>query len=391
MDVAHVARVIALRDDRDVRQARPVEAVNEAAFVGQAQRFGVRHMARGLCIAVAVESPHLRIEIEEVGDRDLAAVQRAQAVLHAGVVDRPPRIALRVRAEQVGVGLEYVAADAAALGGDVVDVRHVRRLGDAAAAHAVNAHCRGVGPDEGAGERDVPVVAGARVESLDRNLLCGGPANGVGLEDGVRQPALELLDEGLLEHHQRLALQVRVRVLVVPQLGGIQVGEAARELPVAQGRGDVLRALVVLGGAAAAEGDHELLVPSRPREGADAGVVEHRQPVHAAVDRARLDAHDVGHGVAVAGGGLDQVARPLAGGVGERLEAVASGRVEVLHLVPRRAVGVARGGQVVLAQAALVGGDMRSGDDRSGDRVVGDGELCHGPLSARRQQVVAVV
>src|SRR5437773_4267290 len=114
-------------------------------------------------------------------------------------------------------------------------------------------------------------------------------------------------------------------MLVVPQLGRVQVGEAARELPVAQRRCDVLHTLVVLGGAAAAEGDHELPVPSGPRKGGDAGVVEHGKPVHAAVDRARLDAHDVGYRVAIAGGGEDQVARRLAGGGGERLESVVPG------------------------------------------------------------------
>jgi hypothetical protein len=84
-------------------------------------------------------------------------------------------------------------------------------------------------------------------------------------------------------------------------------------------------ALVVLRGRRLAEAEDDAVVPARrvpaPRFGR---IVEHRDAVDRTVDRARLDAHDEGHGLALERGRGGKVDRPRAQRIGQHFRTPAA-------------------------------------------------------------------
>src|SRR5262249_49446867 len=157
-------------------------------------------------------------------------------------------------------------------------------------------------------ERRLQAVQQARID-LRYHQLLDRPARPAVADSPFRRAVA--LNEILLEHHQRLALQHRVAVLLIDQFGRYHESEAARQVEVVQRGGRLVDALIVLRARAAAETHGQFTVPTRPGPpfaltpvyGRRLGVriVEDRDAVDAAIDRARIDAHDVGHGLSVVG------------------------------------------------------------------------------------------
>ena len=124
-------------------------------------------------------------------------------------------------------------------------------------------------------------------------------------------------DEVLLDHHQGLAGQRVVAMLLHDVLRRDRVCESARDGGVEDRADRLIRPLVVVGAAAAAEGHHEGAVPRGIAGVQSAGshfgrarrVVEDRDPIDRAVDRAGLDADDVRHGLALTRRRLGDIGR----------------------------------------------------------------------------------
>jgi hypothetical protein len=183
----------------------------------------------------------------------------------------------------------------------------------------------------------------------------------------------------------RTSLQLVCRVLSVedrttnPAATGVGEDEDAG----AEVVGRAERALVAADAAAAAEVIEGLAGPLRLRgDGGPlggGGVVERGDLVDGAVDRAALDADDVGELAAAVDVDLLDVGGDL-GRIGERDELAAEVLVEELVAGRDAAVVVLRVAEAGLLGAAVERGLVRAGDHRAGDRVVGDEELGDGLL-----------
>ena len=412
MDVARGVVVGARMQDRHEGQAAAAR-VDQAARIGALERKRIAHGALRHRLAVLVVAADLLVERHELLGTDRALVEGLEPVLHADVVERAAREAGdRVAAHDVGAHVGGGAARAGRVVDRVVDLRDVL---EGAAGR--------VGRDDGVDEAQVPGAAGAVGEAVDRRALGIGPGRGVGLVDVLQQAAVghvqaavgegqrglqaveqarvdlrdhQLLDraartaragrparhavgldEALLQHHQRLALQHRVAALAVHQLGRDHVGEAARQVQVAQRIGGLVHALVVLRARAAAEAHHQPAVPARGglvaggHHGLGRGVVEQRDAVDRAAHRARVHAHDVGHRLALDGCGLRQVGRARER-IGQRFEAAGRRAIEVVVAPRCRAVRIERRAHVRFDRAAFVGREQRTREDRAGVGMVGE-------------------
>jgi hypothetical protein len=125
-----------------------------------------------------------------------------------------------------------------------------------------------------------------------------------------------LLDEALLDHHQGLGGHDVVAPVAERIARAERDGKAKAQRVVRQRGGRHVSARPVGGGAATPEGIAELAVPARsgspaprrPRVRDGGGrVVDDRDPVDRLVDRARLDADDVVHGMPIDGRRLREV------------------------------------------------------------------------------------
>ena len=200
--------------------------------------------------------------------------------------------------------------------------------------------------------------------------------------DGVLRRAVAF-HEALLHHHHGLGRQHVVAVVGVDVEagGGDRVPLAEHDVVGHAARAVTLPEPAVH--AAAAEGVDEPPVPAGRRgPGVRCGgrrLVQHRDLVDRAVDRAGLDAHDVRHGRPGQRGRGCEIGRPC-GRIGERLQLAVRGSVDVVDAAVDGAVVVERRAQRLaprqlerlgLADERLL---MRAGEHRAFDRVVHERE-----------------
>ena len=416
-------------DDRDV--AHLVRFVDRTAAVRVAERRLVGDGAPRLPLTVDVRPAHLHVQVHELGRRDLPRLERVEAVLHAHVVERAAGEAVaRAAAEHVHHVVREVAAHAAGVRLRVVALgrRHARaRIGRVAercevergqldrvrvvgmalhgsdverrpghagrplarvlhvvAHHEVVGQLLGGGPGvgEAALRQDALVDPGVGI----RHLLLRQRAAGAAGADRVADLAVGL-DQVFLRNGERLRLGHHVAVVagVVESRGHHR--EAARE------RRIVLHARrsagVVVGPAARAVLDHELVVPlllRRPWLPGLAGVEEGGYRVLVAVLVARILADDVGDRDAlVGGGGRDQRARRWAARV-IRLEAAARHRHVLVGVRDRLVALLVGSGRLTHPRL-----NLGAAEHRTADRVVGDRDLGPGAVRQRCLQGVRAV
>src|SRR6185503_6519356 len=455
----------------DGHQGQPVRAVvDAAALVGDAQRLLIGHGAFGNEVTVDVVAAGKAVDVEELVEIDRAGVEGREPVLDAGVVERPAREAgLGIPAVDADVRILVRAADAVGLLRGIEAHRWRDRLriavdvgGDRRIPQLV---VRAVVPVAEAGDRRL-LVGGERLLrgrhraiehfAVEHRRLEGDDVGKArGRHDRVEQPRVvvgdqvllhraagppaadrpldrtELIDEVLFHHHHRLrgddvvgvgaedverrpgereTLRDReVAVLAVFEVAAIAV-EPADRAP-----------LVVAPGDAAAEGVDEAPVPrgaTRPRRGERrAGLVEERDRIDGAVDRAHLAPDDVGNRSALGGrrhgdvGGtrrvrverLERVRGRVAASSAEAVRVVRRGEValvfarrggcrraiEVLDLRCRGAVRVERFAEAARLRLADERRLVRTVEDRSGDRMVDDGQL-RGRLAAAHRRLDGV-
>ena len=244
------------------------------------------------------------------------------------------------------------------------------------------------GPRIGKAARRLDAVDQPRI-GVGEHVLQNGAA-GAAVTDHVADLAV-LLDDPLLDHHHGLGRHDVVVVLPVRVQGAGGDHEAGTEPLRVQ---DARRVpLVVVRRAAPPEAPRDLAVPPglrRPRHPRLRRIEQHRDGIPAAIDDARLPAHDERHRPALIGGGHRDVRSRMVRVV--TLQAAAAGRaIEELVLRRRVALRVQRWPEAVRDRVADPRLDLEAGEHGPADGMVRDGDRrARAVRRARRENVRAL-
>ncbi len=175
----------------------------------------------------------------------------------------------------------------------------------------------------------------------------------------------------LLKHHEVLALQHRVAMLLVHQLGRGDIGKAAPQIEIRQHGRRLVHALIVLRARSAPEGETKTPVPTfaggKTRRG---GIIENADAIDRPIDYATFHAHDEWNRLALDRGRHGDVSRLRPFRIECLVSAAVRRLVEPVIARRRRAVGVGRLTQTRLLRTALIRRHMRTGEDRARDRII---------------------